>query len=103
MSIMATQPEWTGKNQIMVSPTEKANLQTAAPSVDCSLRDLVVESALACAEDALADRRVFYLDAERWMAFQSALDKPIRPLPRLKALLEAPGFFDEGMGMRIGT
>ena len=92
---MATQTGWTGKYQFMASPTEKPHLQATAPSVDCSLGDIVLDSAPACAEDALADRHVFCLDAERWMAFQSVLDGPIRPLPRLKALLEAPGFFDD--------
>jgi uncharacterized protein (DUF1778 family) len=34
------------------------------------------------------------LDADRWKAFMTALDAPPRPLPRLKRLLNEPGFFD---------
>ena len=44
-------------------------------------------------QSSLADRRIFALDAEKWAEFQGALHAPMRPLPRLKALLEAPGFF----------
>ena len=36
----------------------------------------------------------FVLDAEKWEAFQKALEAPPRPMPRLKALLAEPGFFD---------
>ena len=41
----------------------------------------------------LVERRIFVLNAEKWTEFQSALDAPTLPLPRLKALLEEPGFF----------
>jgi uncharacterized protein (DUF1778 family) len=34
------------------------------------------------------------LDADQWEAFMAALDAPPRPLPRLKRLLNEPGFFD---------
>jgi len=53
-----------------------------------------MESALSRAEETLAERRVFGLDAERWAAFQAALEAPVRPLPRLQKLLDEPGFFD---------
>jgi hypothetical protein len=33
-------------------------------------------------------------DATQWKAFLTALDAPLRPLPRLKRLLKEPGFFD---------
>ncbi|MGB7761956.1 MAG: DUF1778 domain-containing protein [Bryobacteraceae bacterium] len=42
------------------------------------------------------DRRTFVLNAAQWKAFAAALDAPPRPLPRLKRLLEEPGFFDAG-------
>jgi uncharacterized protein (DUF1778 family) len=58
------------------------------------MSDFVMESALSRAEETLAERRVFGLDAERWAAFQAALEAPVRPLPRLQKLLDEPGFFD---------
>jgi uncharacterized protein (DUF1778 family) len=83
----------TEKLDFRISPSAKAKLQAAALVVLCSVSDLVMESALARAEDTLADRRAFHLDAERWEAFQAALDAPPRPMPRMEALLAAPGFF----------
>jgi uncharacterized protein (DUF1778 family) len=55
----------------------------------------VRESALARADEVLSGRRVFCLDTARWDAFIAALDKPPRPLPHLKRLLDEPGFLDE--------
>jgi hypothetical protein len=41
------------------------------------------------------DRTQFSLSDEKWAAFQAALDAPVRDLPRLRALLQAPEFFDQ--------
>ena len=57
------------------------------------MSDFVMESALARAEETLADRRVFALDAEKWAAFQAALDAPVAPMPRMRKLLVNHGFF----------
>lgn len=43
-----------------------------------------------------ANRRTFVLNATQWKAFVSAQHAPPRPLPRLKRLLNEPGFFDAG-------
>jgi uncharacterized protein (DUF1778 family) len=86
----------TEKLDVRVSPAAKAKLQAAASAVHRSMSDFVMESALSRAEETLAERRVFGLNAEKWAAFQAALDAPARPLPRLHALLDEPGFFDSG-------
>lgn len=86
----------TEKLDVRVSPATKLKLQSAAASTHRSMSEFVVESALSRAEEMLADRRTFCLDARTWTAFQSALDAPPRPLPRMKKLLEEPGFFDRG-------
>ena len=44
--------------------------------------------------EALFDRRYFVLDAERWSAYQAALDAPARPNPRLEKLLQTPSVFE---------
>jgi len=97
---MATRPiltqRRTEKLDLRVSPAAKAKLQAAAAAAHRSVSDFVMESALSRAEEALADRRVFGLDAGKWAAFQAALDAPARPLPNLQALLDEPGFFDSG-------
>jgi uncharacterized protein (DUF1778 family) len=86
----------TEKLDVRVSPSAKAKLQAAASVVHRSMSDFVMESALSRAEETLADRRVFGLDAGKWTAFQAALDAPARSLPRLQTLLDEPGFFDSG-------
>jgi uncharacterized protein (DUF1778 family) len=83
------------KLDVRVSPSAKSKLQAAASSVHRSVSDFVMESALSRAEETLADRRTFGLDAEKWTAFQTALDAVPRPLPGLKQLLDEPGFFTE--------
>jgi len=86
----------TEKLDVRVSRSAKAKLQAAAAASHRSMSDFVMESALSRAEETLAERRIFALDGEKWAAFQAALDAPTRPLPRLKALLEEPGFFVSG-------
>jgi uncharacterized protein (DUF1778 family) len=56
--------------------------------------DFVIESALARAEETLADRRHFGLNAEQWEAFMAALDAPPRELPRVKRLFSEPSIFE---------
>ena len=74
----------------------KRTLRAAAAASRRSVSEFVLESALARADEALADRRTFGLDAAQWKAFIAALDAPPRPLPRLERLLKEPGGFDPG-------
>jgi uncharacterized protein (DUF1778 family) len=82
------------KLDLRLTPDAKMALQAAAAASRRSVSEFVLESALARADEALADRRTFVLDARQWKAFLTALDAPPRPLPRLKRLLNEPGFFD---------
>lgn len=94
---MPTQPATerrTEKLDFRVSSSAKAKLQAAASIAQCSVSDFILDSALARAEDALADRTVFRMDAKTREAFQKALDAPPRPMPRMKALLSESGFFE---------
>jgi uncharacterized protein (DUF1778 family) len=73
----------------------KRTLQAAAAVAHRSVSEFVLESALARADESLADRRTFGLNATQWKAFMAALDAPPRPVPRLERLLNEPGFFDD--------
>lgn len=75
----------------------KRTLQAAAATSHRSVSEFVLESALARADETLADRRTFTLNGKQWKAFLAALDAPARPLPRLERLLKEPGFFDPGL------
>jgi len=71
-------------------------LQAAAASSHRSVSEFVLESALARADESLADRPNFTLSAAQWKAFIAALDAPPRPLPRMERLVQVPGCFDVG-------
>lgn len=91
---MPTPSPRTEKLDLRLTPAAKRTLQTAAAAARRSVSEFVLESALARAEEALADRQRFGLDSEQWAAFQAALDAPPRPLPRLARLLEQPSVFE---------
>ena len=84
------------KLDLRLTRNAKRTLQAAAAVAHRSVSEFVLESALARADEALADRRNFGLNAMQWKAFLAALDAPVRPMPRLERLLKAPGFFDSG-------
>ena len=91
---MTARPIRSEKLDLRLTRDAKMALQAAAAASHRSVSDFVLESALARADEALADRRTFGLDAGQWKAFMTALDAPPRPLPRLQRLLKEPGFFD---------
>jgi len=84
------------KLDLRLTPGAKRALQAAAAVAHRSVSEFVLESALSRADEALADRQCFRLNAAQWKAFLAALDVPPRPLPRLERLLKEPGFFDPG-------
>jgi uncharacterized protein (DUF1778 family) len=86
----------TEKLDLRLTREAKLALQAAAAASRRSVSDFVLESALSRADEALADRRSFGLDAAQWKAFLAALDARPRRLPRLGRLLREPGFFDSG-------
>lgn len=95
---MPIRPARTEKLDLRLPATAKRTLQAAAAAAHRSVSEFVLESALARAEETLADRRHFGLSAERWAAFMAALDAPPRDLPRLRRLLRERGVFDDPSG-----
>jgi uncharacterized protein (DUF1778 family) len=91
---MGTRTLRTEKLDLRVSRANKRTLEIAASVSNRSLTAFVLESALARADETLADRRAFVLSKSQWTAFLAALDAPTRPLPRMQRLLTEPAFFD---------
>lgn len=91
---MAQRTNRTEKLDLRLTPAAKQTLRLAAESSRESVSDFVLRSALARADDILADRRVIKLDDEQWQAFVAALDAPPKPRPRLKRLLNEPTVLD---------
>jgi uncharacterized protein (DUF1778 family) len=82
------------KLDLRLTPEAKRTLNIAASAAGRSVSEFVLESALARAEETLADRRHFGLDAERWEAFLIALDAPPREMPDLERLMREPSVFE---------
>ena len=91
---MATQAARNTRLGLRLSPEARQVLDAAAQAARRSVSEFVLESALARAEETLADRRRFELDASQWEAFMAALDAPPRDLPRLRRLFREPSPFD---------
>jgi uncharacterized protein (DUF1778 family) len=84
----------TEKLDFRLTRAAKQTLQAAASADRKSVSEFVLDSALREAEERLADRRVFTLDAKRWKAFVAALDAPPRRHARLERLFREPSVFD---------
>lgn len=81
------------KLDLRLTPEAKHKLMAAAAVERRSVSDFVLDSALDRADEALADRKHFGLDAERWQAFIDALDAPVRDMPRMRKLLNERSIF----------
>ncbi|MDA1315305.1 MAG: DUF1778 domain-containing protein [Acidobacteria bacterium] len=91
---MPTSETRNEKLDLRLTPSAKRALRMAARASRRSVSEFVLESALARADETLPDRRRFGLDAERWAAFQTALNAPVQPAPRLAKLLREPSVFE---------
>ena len=84
----------TEKLDLRLTLGAKQALRLAAEVSHKTVSDFVMESALAKADEVLADRRIISLSAEDWQAFQAALDAPPRKLPRLERLANSKTILD---------
>ena len=62
-------------------------IDQAAQATGLSTSAFVLEHATLAAQQALADRTLFVLPADRWDAFVELLDRPEQPVEGLAALL----------------
>ena len=85
---MSSRTARTEKLDLRLTPEAKRRLFAAAEAAHRSVSDFVLQSALERADETLADRRVFFLNAKQWATFQAALDAPPKIIPELKRLLE---------------
>ena len=69
----------------------KQLLQEAARVSHKNVSEFLLDAGISAANQALADRTRFELGAQKWRAFQAALDQPVKVRPKLKKLLSEPG------------
>jgi len=72
---------------LRMTPAAKRTLQQAAAVSNKTVSEFLLDSGLNAAFDALADRRVFQLDAKTWNKFMKELERPPRDNPGLRKLL----------------
>ncbi len=79
---------------VRISPEVKQLLQDAARVSHKKVSEFLLDAGVSAANQTLADRRRFVLDADQWEAFEQALDRPVQRKPRLERLLTEPGVLD---------
>ena len=84
----------TERIDVRTSAASKLLLQEAAHACHKNVSEFLLDAGITAANQALAERRHFVLDDEKWDAFQQALDRPVQAKPRLKKLLSKPGILD---------
>ena len=72
---------------LRMTAAAKRTLQRAAAVKNKTVSEFLLDTALNAAQDALADRRVFQLDAERWDRFMAELSRPPKENAPLRKLL----------------
>jgi len=86
----------SAKRDLRLTPEAKRTLVAAAAAARRSVSEFVLESAMVRAEETLAERTRFMLNAGQWKAFLEMLDAPPRDLPRLKRLFRERSVFEDG-------
>jgi uncharacterized protein (DUF1778 family) len=74
--------------ELRASPRQTAIIKQAAEASGKTVSAFMLDAAYLEAQRALADRRLFRLDENRWLRFVRALDRPARAKPRLRKLME---------------
>lgn len=77
------------------SAQQELLIRRAAEATDSTITDFILGSVLESAERVLADRKWFVANDEQWAKFQSLLDAPLKPMPKLDRLLRRESPFDE--------
>ncbi len=77
----------TERIDLRTSLAAKALLKDAAEACHKSVSEFILDASLTQARQTLADRRLFQLDDKAWEEFQTILERPVNPNPRLKKLL----------------
>jgi uncharacterized protein (DUF1778 family) len=84
----------TEKLDLRLTPAAKQALVAAALADHRSVSEFVLDSALSRAQEMLAQRQHFGLDAVKWAEFLGALESGPRELPAVQALFAKPSPFE---------
>ena len=76
---------------LCVSIPAKQLLQEAAHVTHKNLSEFLLDAGILAANQTMEDRTRFELSAEKWLAFQTALDQSVSAKPKLKNFLAESG------------
>lgn len=76
-----------GSINLRIETQTRQLIDNAAAVLGKTRTEFMIDSARALAIDVLLDQRLFVLDPVRYDAFVHALDNPLAPGPKLRALL----------------
>lgn len=93
MAMEAVDLKKDSRMNLRLSAQQKATIDAAAHVRAKPTSTFAVDAAVTEAERVLSERTVFFIDAERWDAFNAALDRPAMEKPALRALLQGPSIF----------
>lgn len=80
--------------ELRASPSQTSTIRQAAAATAKTVTAFVLDAATIEAQRALADRRLFCLDSDRWERFVTALDRPVKEKVRLRKLMRRPSVLD---------
>lgn len=87
MTVTRSTPRKEDRLELRLEADRRQLLDQAAKASGVSTSAFVLEHATLAAQQALADRTVFVLPADRWDAFVDLLDRPEQPMEGLAAFL----------------
>jgi uncharacterized protein (DUF1778 family) len=85
----------TEKLDLRLTSQAKQRIVAAAELDHRTVSDFVLRSALARADEVLAEQTSLRMSAEQWAKFHAALDAPPRDLPELRKLMNTPSIFEK--------
>ncbi len=80
--------------ELRASPSQTSAIRQAATATAKTVTAFVLDAATIEAQRAIADRRLFRLDPDRWERFVNALDRPVKEKPRLRKLMRRSSVLD---------
>ena len=84
----------TERIDVRTSPSAKLLLQEAARTCHKNVSEFLLDAGITAANQALADRKHFVLDDEKWAEFEKVLDRPVHDKQKLRKLLTIPGLLE---------
>lgn len=73
--------------ELRATPSQVLTIRQAAAATAKTVTAFVLDAATIEAQRAIADRRLFRLDPDRWERFVNALDRPVKEKARLRKLM----------------